>query len=242
MNEFSRLATPPLASSSGTFLTNMNLQPHQQSNLDRFVPPGLTNQLSEGSLLGGGGGGFQAGFNNDIRLPESSNSSYSSFPLSSFPPKLDYSSAVNNSMGNRVPPFSNFASSGSHVIDIEQLHENIFQTASILVPYNMFMYRWTKDSNEVALKIRSDFVMAFIGHDGGGMDDVFRRTNCQVRIEQQIYRGNRETFVVFVRGPNGHPANLNFESALKMVVDRLKFILNNLTPQTSFGNSIPRMN
>jgi hypothetical protein len=71
---------------------------------------------------------------------------------------------------------------------------------------------------------------------------VFRRTNCQVRIELQIYRGNRETFVVFVRGPNGHPVNLNFESALKMVVDRLKFILNNLTPQTSFGNSIPRIN
>ena len=111
------------------------------------------------------------------------------------------------------------------------LPENSFPSVDWLRSRGMLMYRWTptvSDWSHVALHIRREVnIVSLIGQDGSGLNDLYRKTNCQVRLEQYPPppRSPREHFIIFYRGPDGHVLNSCMSNALNVISDRLKVIL-----------------
>ena len=109
------------------------------------------------------------------------------------------------------------------------LPENSFPCVDWLRDRGMMMYRWTvnvSDWSQLALHIRREInISLLVGHDGSTLNELYRKTSCQVRLEQYPLRGRREHFMVFYRGPDGHVMNSCMLSALNVISDRLRAIL-----------------
>ena len=128
---------------------------------------------------------------------------------------------------------------GDRVLDNDALPDSVFPELSWLRSFGMCMYRWTSDSTEVALHVHGDLLVPLIGQNGAGLGDLYRRTNCQVKVDRQFLQGSRENFLVFHRGQNGHPANQHMSMALQMVGERLRFILRKIPVHSSTGTPTP---
>ena len=109
------------------------------------------------------------------------------------------------------------------------LPENSFPSVDWLRNHGMMMYRWTLDESDwsrVALHIRREInIDSLVGHDGSGLNELRKKTNCQVRLEQFQSCGQRENFMIFYRGPDGHVLNSCMLNALNMMSDKLKSLL-----------------
>lgn len=123
------------------------------------------------------------------------------------------------------PPGMGGLSSNSASLDM--LPQNTFPAVDWLRDFGMCMYRWTPDGDRVALHVRKDIVNSVVGQDGSALRELYNRSNCQVQLERQLLQGSQENFLVFTRGPQGHPLNQCALMALQMVGDRIKFVLQN---------------
>ena len=113
-------------------------------------------------------------------------------------------------------------------VSLEVLSEDAFPVVGWLRKFGMCMYRWSADVNDwsqVALHVRQDVVAFVVGQDGSGLVDLYKHSNCQVTLERQILQGLQENFLVFNRGPQGHPLNQNMMYALQIVGDRIRSFL-----------------
>lgn len=241
IQEFSRLTSAPLQTSSGMFLSSMQQQPHSE----RFASPSLSGQYADVNASLGGGSfinqpaysaigldyGLCSGMTGNNGQPTQVD--YSGGPLAMQNQGASFRPMQNFSSGNNSPsPPSSFANAVS-LLENDVLPETAFPVVNWLRSFGMFMYRWTPDASDwslLALHIRVDLLVPLIGQDCSGLTDLCRRSNCQVKLESKVLHGSRENFLVFVRGHTGHPANQYMLIALQMVGERLRFVLRGAPP------------
>jgi hypothetical protein len=102
-------------------------------------------------------------------------------------------------------------------IDGDVVTDNLFVGVNWLRGYDMFMYRWAGDANdwtEFAMHIPPQIESILLGNNGSNIMEIERISGCSMRREEEMLRGKKEAFLVFVRGPTGHPSNNNMNIAL----------------------------
>jgi hypothetical protein len=135
--------------------------------------------------------------------------------------------------GSNGMPFS--LDSGSTLPDLANsgIPASAFPSLSWLNSHGMGMYRWSLDSPEIAMFIRSDLVVPLLGNDGAQLNEFVHRSNCSIKHERRHLFGSRENFLLF-QGTG--PA---LESALQLIDERLKYIIRMSAPPSSMNSSGP---
>lgn len=130
-------------------------------------------------------------------------------------------------------------------IDSDVVLDNTFPSVSWLRGYDMHMYRWagdTQDWTEFAMHIPPHIEQHLFGLNKTNISEIQHRSGCAMRVEAEMLRGRSETFLVFTRGPIGHPSNLSMASALELISNLLsqpvaQQILNGSTNLSNSGFS-----
>ena len=115
-------------------------------------------------------------------------------------------------------------------LEVDLLGPEAFPSMSWLAQHNMHMYRWAGNEvewTEYALRCRPDVVRYLLSpsQEVGGhasiLDSIRNMSGCRLSFQSEKLRGEKEKFLVFVRGSSGSVDNTAMTAALELVSQSL---------------------
>jgi len=112
---------------------------------------------------------------------------------------------------------------GDSGIEVDRLTADTFPSVAWLRDFNIHMYQWAGNAfewTEYAMRLSPEIEYLFSGENHP--DNISKLTNCNISIQTEKLYNKEEKFLVFVRGPNGHPSNANMSNALDYVSELIR--------------------